>query len=45
MRSLQLLGKEYDWIHPELETILTKDFSAHTAAYKAVSKDILKKIK
>lgn len=45
MRSLQLLGKEYDWIHPELETILTKDFSTHTAAYKAVSKDILKKIK
>lgn len=44
MRSLQLLGKEYDWIHPELETILTKDFSNHTAAYKAVSKDILKKI-
>ncbi|MES2240945.1 MAG: hypothetical protein V4497_11875 [Bacteroidota bacterium] len=45
MRSLQLLGKEYNWIHPELQTILTKDFSNHTAAYKAVSKDILKKIK
>ncbi|GEL11915.1 hypothetical protein SAMN05192550_2360 [Flavobacterium glycines] len=45
MRSLQLLGKEYDWIHPELETILVKDFSTHTAAYKSVSKHILKKIK
>lgn len=44
MRSLQLLGKEYDWIHPELQTILAKDFSNHTAAYKAVSKHILKKI-
>lgn len=44
MRSLQLLGKEHRWIHPELETILTKDFSNHTAAYKAVSKHILKKI-
>ncbi|MBA0885302.1 hypothetical protein [Flavobacterium undicola] len=44
MRSLQLLGKEYHWIHPELQTILTKDFSNHTAAYKAVSKHILKKI-
>ena len=44
MRSLLLLGKEYDWIHPELETILAKDFSNHTAAYRAVSKDILKKI-
>lgn len=44
MRSLQLLGKEYHWIHPELQTILTKDFSNHSAAYKAVSKHILKKI-
>jgi hypothetical protein len=44
MRSLLLLGKEYDWIHPELQTILAKDFSNHTAAYKAVSKHILKKI-
>ena len=45
MRSLQLLGKEYHWIHPELETILVKDFSHHTAAYKGVSKQVLKKIK
>lgn len=44
MRSLFLLGKEYDWIHPELQTILSKDFSNHTAAYKAVSKQLLKKI-
>lgn len=45
MRCLFLLGKEYDWIHPELKTILVKDFSTHTAAYKAVSKQILKKLK
>ena len=45
MRSLFVLGKEYDWIHPELKTILVKDFSEHTAAYKAVSKQILKKLK
>lgn len=45
MRSLFVLGKEYDWIHPELKTILAKDFSEHTAAYKAVSKQILKKLK
>lgn len=44
MRSLLLLGKEYHWIHPELQTILAKDFSTHTAAYKSVSKHILKKI-
>ncbi|WPR72687.1 hypothetical protein SLW70_06035 [Flavobacterium sp. NG2] len=45
MRCLYLLGNEYDWIHPELKTILVKDFSTHTAAYKAVSKHILKKLK
>ena len=45
MRSLFIFGKEYDWIHPELKTILVKDFSEHTAAYKAVSKQILKKLK
>ncbi len=45
MRCLYLLGKEFDWITPELQSILTKDFSNHTAAYKAVSKHILKKIK
>ncbi|HJR99331.1 MAG TPA: hypothetical protein VJ780_00235 [Flavobacterium sp.] len=45
MRSLLLLGKEFQWILPELQTILIKDFSEHTAAYKAVSKHILKKIK
>lgn len=45
MRSLFLLGKEFDWIHPELKTILIKDFSEHSAAYKAVAKHTLKKIK
>jgi hypothetical protein len=44
MRCLHLLGQEYNWIHPELRTILSKDFSTHTAAYKAVSKQILKKL-
>ncbi|WP_278036392.1 hypothetical protein [Flavobacterium nitratireducens] len=45
MRSLLLLGKDFNWILPELQSVLTKDFSSHTAAYKAVSKHILKKIK
>lgn len=45
MRSLLLLGKDFNWILPELQSVLTKDFSNHTAAYKAVSKHILKKIK
>lgn len=45
MRTLYILGQQYDWIHPELKTIVTKDFSNHSAAYKAVAKEILKKIK
>jgi hypothetical protein len=45
MRTLYILGRHYDWIHPELKTIITKDFPNHTAAYKAVAKEILKKIK
>lgn len=45
IRTLHILGKHYDWIHPELQIILTKDYANHTAAYKAVAREILKKIK
>jgi len=45
MRTLYLLGHHFDWIHPELKTIITKDFPNHTPAYKAVAKEVLKKIK
>ena len=45
MRTLYILGQHYDWIHPELKIIITKDFPNHTAAYKAVAKEVLKKIK
>lgn len=45
IRTLYLLGQHYDWIHPELKIIITKDFPNHTAAYKAVAKEVLKKIK
>ena len=45
MRTLYILGQHYDWIHPELKTILTKDYPNHSAAYKAVAKEVLKKIK
>jgi hypothetical protein len=44
IRSLQLLGTHFDWIHPELKIILEKDYSKHSAAYKAVAKEILNKI-
>ena len=45
IRSLYLLGNHFDWIHPELKVILEKDFTSHSAAYKAVGREILKKIK
>ncbi|MCG9794002.1 hypothetical protein [Flavobacterium algicola] len=45
MRNLYILGRQYDWIHIELKTIIEKDYATHSAAYKAVAREILKKIK
>jgi hypothetical protein len=45
MRTLYILGQHCDWIHPELKIIITKDFPNRSAAYKAVAKEVLKKIK
>ena len=45
IRTLYLLGLYSEWIHPELKIIITKDFPNHSAAYKAVAKEVLKKIK
>lgn len=42
--ALYCFGKKHDWIYPELRTILTQDYPYHSAAYKAASKRILKKI-
>ncbi len=44
MQCLYLLGKDFDWIYPELKTILEKEFSNEQPAYKARAKHILKKI-
>lgn len=44
IRALHLLGKQYNWINPELKIILEKDYTHHSSAYKAVSKEILNKI-
>ncbi|RDI12281.1 hypothetical protein [Flavobacterium sp. AG291] len=44
MRTLFLLGKNEEWIYPELTRILTEDTPKHTAAYKAAAKDILKRL-
>jgi hypothetical protein len=45
IRTLHMLGKHFDWIHPELRIILNKDYQDNSAAYKAVTREILKKIK
>lgn len=44
IRTLYILGNHYDWIHPELQIILNKDYGDHSAAYKAVAKEVLKKL-
>lgn len=45
MNTLFLLGKEYDWIHPELVLILERDFNSGSAAFKARARHLLKKLK
>lgn len=45
MTTLFLFGKDYEWIHPELELILIRDFHIQSAAFKARAKHILQKIK
>lgn len=45
MTSLYELGKEIDWIHTELKTILEKNYSTSSAGYQCRAREILKKIK
>jgi hypothetical protein len=44
MTTLFMLGKDFDWVHPELELILKRDFQRQSAAFKARARHILKKI-
>ena len=45
MTSLLLLGRKFEWIHPELKMVLQQDFSSGSAAYKARAKMTLVKLK
>ena len=45
MNILYLLGKDYDWIHPELVLILERDIHMQSSGFKARARHILKKIK
>jgi hypothetical protein len=44
MRALWSLRQKHDWILPELKDIITKDFSFHSAGYKAAAKDVLRNL-
>lgn len=44
MRSLYLLGNEFQWIKTELLSIIQKDFAKESAAYKAAAREIIKKL-
>ena len=45
MNTLFLLGRDFDWIHPELEIILERDLHMQSSGFKARARHILKKIK
>ena len=45
MNSLYLLGQDYDWIHPELLTIIERDYTMQSSGFKARARHIIRKIK
>ncbi len=45
MRSLFLLGTEFDWIHDELYLILERDYASQSAAFKARARELMKRLK
>ena len=44
IESLYHLGSEFDWVRPELKTILEEGYSTHSAAFKARARFYLKKL-
>ncbi|WP_291864404.1 adenylosuccinate lyase [Maribacter sp.] len=45
MTSLLLLGRQYDWIYPELRMVLEQNYANGSTAYKARARMTLEKIK
>ncbi len=45
MTSLLLLGRKFDWIHPELQMVLEQNYNEGSAAYKARARMTLEKIR
>ena len=44
MTSLYYLGTEFNWIHPELKTIIEQNIHQGSAGYKARGKKIIQLI-
>jgi hypothetical protein len=44
MTCLLLLGRKFDWIHPELKLVLTENYAQGSAAYQARAGIILGKL-
>ncbi|WP_394760086.1 hypothetical protein [Flavobacterium sp.] len=44
IRALFELGRKNDWVYLELKRILSEDYTKYSAAYKAVAREILKKL-
>ncbi len=45
MTSLYHLGKDFEWIHPELHLLLENEYSTGSAAFKARARQILSKLR
>ena len=45
MTALLLLGRKFDWIHPELKMVLEQHYAGGSAAYKARARMTLAKLK
>ncbi|MCP4976691.1 MAG: adenylosuccinate lyase [Maribacter sp.] len=45
MTSLLLLGRKFNWIHPELKLVLEQNYASGSAAYRARARITLAKLK
>lgn len=45
MNALYLLGRDYNWVHPELIMILERDYQMQSSGFKARARRILKQLK
>ncbi len=44
MQALALLGREFDWVHPELRAVVEGHYAEGSSAYRARARQILKKL-